>query len=809
MSAQTTQQFTGLSAAEVAERVARGEANDYQARVGRTYWQIFRDNILNLFNIVLGTLLIIVLLFQDYATVFFAGFSVVTNSFLGMIQEMNAKRRLDRLAALAASLVCVYRDGDVVALPKFEIVKDDILPIEPGDRLVVDGTVLHSDGLEMDESQLTGESDAILKEAGDQVQSGTYCVGGSGVMIATRVGAESTVNQISTIAKTYKRVLTPTQRKIVLIVQLSVIIMAVCTPMIFAAGYITDGEIFNLEIFRNAVVFVSSLVPQGLVLTATLALTLGALSISRFRTLVQRVNAVESMANVTTLCFDKTGTLTKNQLSVVEIRPLNGHTVAEVTAKLAHYTQNLAHQNRTAGAVADYIAAEAINGSGGQALLTKQREVPFTSTRQWGAVVFADETLILGAPERVLTDAEGAPAQEASAIAANGLRVLALARSTAPMPDGVLVAERDPVALIILSDQIREDSEAMLAEFREQSIALKVISGDNLETVREIAIKAGMTIRRAYTGDEIEAMTPLERVDAVKKGDLFARVEPDTKRKIVNTLTDEGEYVAMVGDGVNDVPALKAANLAIVMNDGAQISKDIADIVLLNNAMSTLPRALKDGRIITQSIYGTSKIFLVKNIYSTLLFLFAGFMAMPFPISPIQISWLTFGVINVPAGLMALRVLRPRHMRAFRRDVLDYVVTAGFIGAAAMAFVFGATYLASGQDLDQARSTVTIFMTLFSLIVLWNVLGIELLHPRTILAHLWVFVLGIVAAAGTIAVMYLAPLVLEDDVFEFVPPTPQAWGMIAIVFGISAVLLHFTMRKRELTERLWELLSPP
>jgi cation-transporting ATPase E len=789
----------GLTAPEVAERVKRGESNDFKARVGRSYFEIVRDNIFNIFNIVLFSLLVVVLLFRDYATVLFAGFSVVTNSFLGMIQEMSAKRKLDQLAALAAHEVRVWRDGQLVGVPIHQIVKDDLIPIEPGDRLVVDGRVLESDALEMDESQLTGESDAVLKEPGDQVFSGSFCIAGSGLMQATRVGRESSINRLSTTAKAYKRVLTPTQIRLALIVEVSVVIMVVVTPMLFIAGSLQAQPLINLETFRNAVVFVASIVPQGLMLSAILALTIGAVSISRFQTLVQRVNAVESMANVTTLCFDKTGTLTKNKLSVSKIMPLAQLPPEEIDKRLRLYTANLAHLNRTAAAVAQHL-------DGDTPLLpevVKLREVPFTSARKWGALIFPQETLIMGAPERVLRERDANAREQATQLAAQGMRVLALARARDPLSDGRLPDEREPLALIILSDEIRDDIQTTLDDFRKEGVALKVISGDNLETVREIAREAGMHIRKAFTGDELERMSESELETAVTEGDLFARIEPETKKKLIAALKRKGEYVAMVGDGVNDVPALKEAHMAIAMNDGAQISKDVADIVLLNNAMTTLPRAFHEGRVITQTIFGTSRIFLVKNVYSLLFFIFAGFMNMPFPINPIQISWVTFGVINLPAGLMAFRLLTPVYMKTFRRDVLDYVVTVGLIGSVAMAVVYAFTYLNNQRDLIEARSTMMLFLTLYGLLVMWNTHGIDIFAPRTIGQHPRVFLFGLALALITIIAPYLFP-----DILEFTAPTPWEWGFTLLIFLISLVAVRWAMQTRAFVSRLWRLTAP-
>jgi cation-transporting ATPase E len=259
----------------------------------------------------------------------------------------------------------------------------------------------------------------------------------------------------------------------------------------------------------------------------------------------------------------------------------------------------------------------------------------------------------------------------------------------------------------------------------------------------------------------------------------------------------------MVGDGVNDVPALKEAHLAIAMNDGAQISKDVSDIVLLNNAMTTLPRAFHEGRIITQTIFATSKIFLVKNLYSMLFFIFAGFMSMPFPINPIQISWVTFGVINLPAGLIAFRLLKPAYMRRFRRDVLDYVVTVGFIGAVAMALVYAVTYLNNDHDLIEARSTMMLFLTLYGMLVLWHVHGVEVFEPRTIIDHPRVFLFGLLLGILTILAPYLFP-----DLLEFTAPTPWEWGFVVLIFLVSLVVIRIGLRTRALVDRIWRLTAP-
>lgn len=799
--------YPGLSSAEVQARVSRGETNAYKPKVGRSYWDIVRDNILNLFNIVLFTLLVVVLLQGDYATVFFAGFSVVSNSLLGMFQEISAKRKLDQLAALQVKAVRAWRDGELIDLPVDQIVKDDIVVIEPGDRIVIDGTLLHTDSFEVDEAQLTGESDAIMKDVGDEVHSGSFGVAGTGVMQATRVGKESTINKLARLAKAYKTVLTPTQQRISTLVQVSVVVMAVFLPMIFLQGFLNGLP--PLEMFRNAVVFVTSLVPQGLVLTAILSLTLGALSISRFQTLVQRVNAVESMANVTVLAFDKTGTLTRNQLAVQEILLLNGDSPETIHTKLHHYVHNLAHMNRTAAAVAQFTDAN-LNGTHTLPRVTKVSEVPFTSARKWGAVVLPETTLVMGAPERVLGSDHADAIRQATEYATQGYRVLALAEQAEAPVNSALAAERTSLALILLSDQVRENIQETLDMFVEQGVALKVISGDNLETVEAIARQSGMPVGEAYTGDQLEAMSESELETAALEANVFARIEPDTKRKLIAALRARGQYVAMVGDGVNDVPALKEADLAVVMNDGAQIAKDVGDIVLLNNAMSTLPLAFREGRLITQTIFGTSKLFLVKNLYSVLFFVFAGFMAMPFPINPIQISWVTFGVINIPATLIAFRIMKPAYMHRFREDVLDYVINGGAIGAVGLALLYAIVFMTTRYNTVAARSAVTLYLVFYGVLVLWHTEGIELLRPRTISAHKLIFALGLVLGAATIIVPYVLPFVLPDlaATFVFSPPDLLHWLLIIGIFGLSVVALEMASRTKAFTRRVWLLAKP-
>ena len=797
--------ITGLSESDVQARIRRGQSNDFEARVGRSYLNIFRENVLNLFNIVLGAMLIFVIAMGDYATAFFAGFSVVSNTFFGMVQEFNAKRQLDQLAALAEQTVRCLRAGEWVEVPMRAVVLDEIIRIEPGDRLVVDGLLLRADSLEMDESQLTGESDAISKAPADEVFSGSFCIAGAGFMRATKVGADSQINRLAVIAKQYKLVKTPTQIKIDITVEVAVLLMALLVPLIFITGFSTGKEL--LEIVRNAVVFTTSLVPQGLVLVAILSLTIGAVKISRQQTLIQRVNAVESLANATVLCFDKTGTLTQNKLAVREIIPIEADPAADINLALHNFLKNLAHLNNTAQAIDRYIDQVAPDALSPE----KLKEIPFSSARKWAAVCLPNKTLLMGAPERLLPS-DSPHYQQAEVLAADGMRVLAFVEMAAEADVMASLSAFDlkPLALIVMSDQIRGDIQDTLAAFRAEGLTLKVISGDNLETVRAIAAAAGMDIgTRAYTGAELNAMGEGEFDSAVGESHVFARVEPDTKQRIVDSLRRSGEYVSMVGDGVNDVPALKSADLAIVMNDGTQISKDVADIVLLNNAMSTLPRAFREGKETTQTIFGTMKMFLVRNFFMVALFIFIAFMSLPFPITPVQISWAAFGTVNLPATFIAFGWLRPRFMAHFRRDVLDYIIIMGGIGAAVMTLLYLIVWFGGGGDLRLTRSAITIMVALYGMLITWHIQGIDLYKPDSFLQHWRILLLSSLLTALTIITMYLFPAL-----FEFNPPRWDGGDgslmivAIAALFLLTMALLSHGMRHRYLLYRFWALLAP-
>ncbi len=800
----------GLTPADAADRVRRGLTNKFQPRTSRTYAQIFADNLFNIFNITLAVLLITMLALGRPGDTVFAGGSVVANTLIGLIQEIRAKRALDRLAALSAGTARVRRDGQSLDIPIDQIVQDDLIEVAPGDRIVVDGPCVWEDSVEVDESLITGESDPVDKEAGDRLTSGSFVTAGRAIMRAEQIGADSFVSRLGRTAKGYKFIPTPIQQKINAIVGVSVVGMALFGPLLIVSGLASQAAL--ADTIANTTVLVTTFVPQGVVLATTLALTFGAVRIGLQRTLVQRINAVESMANVTVLCFDKTGTLTENRLAVTEIVPLTpslplslwergtggeGEGAPGVRALLARYVGSLATQNKTAAAIEAYVGP--LRASDGPA---KRAETPFSSTRKWGAVSFEDgTTMLLGAPEILIEDL---PAREqASRLAESGLRVLAFATSASALSGDRLPEARRPLALIVLRDTPRGDVQSTLEAFASRGIQLKVISGDNAETVSAIARAAGMQVTGAVTGPQLEAMSPAAFSEATQTANVFARITPETKRRIVSALATQGEYVAMVGDGVNDVPALKAARLGIAMYDGAQIAKDVADLVLLDNALSTLPQALAEGYRTTQKIYSTVKMFLSRNLYLILMFIMVGFMGLPFPGLVRPLSWAAISTTSIPAVFITFGLLRPRPIRHFRRQVLGYIILTGLIGAVALTLAYTATYLLSDRDVTLAQTVMTLMALIYGILVFWDVHGVVPFEPITFRQNPREAAIGIGVAIVTLAVPALLP-----GVFQIAPlPLPYWLGLTGLSAVSAFVLWRSTLEQTKLLAPLRVLLG--
>ncbi|AFY72182.1 P-type ATPase, translocating [Synechococcus sp. PCC 7502] len=791
----------GLTTSEVSDRVASGDVNVVVFRSTRTYGEIFKENIFTLFHISFGIILSLLAALGQSTDALFSGVTILSNIVVGVFQEVKAKLSLDKLALLSVQQVTVRRDGVSLIIPLGEVVRDDVIELKPGDRAPVDGEVLVSESLEMDESLLTGESDPVDKQVGDTVLSGSFCGAGSGLFRAVKIGNESYANQITQTSRVYKRSLTPLQKKINAVVEIFVFALLVAGFLHLIAS-LNSGRT-PVDTLRYAAVIVNSFVPAGLVLSISVALALGAVEISKQQTLIQRINAVDSMNSVRILCTDKTGTLTKNHLVVQEIIPLAQCDRPQLTELIALYVALVGTHNSSAKAMEAFIGLP-------KSLAKKQSEVPFSSARKWGAITLEDKstnqfnrcTIIVGSPEILLTD----PRSQALALefARQGIRVLAVVTcQSMPENNQALPETREDRGLVLLKDELRADVIDTIADLEAKGIEIKVISGDSVDTVAAIAQQAGIKV----TPDTMFAQSDLDKCDpskfgkAAMQGKVFGRITPDTKRRLIKAMVKQGSYVAMVGDGVNDVPAFKEAQLAIAMNDGAQISKDVADIILLNNSLATLPQAFEAGDQIKQKILASALLYLTKNIMVILTISFVGFVQLPFPIEPRQLTVLTFFLVSIPTILISVGILKVQKINNFLKDVLGYSFLAGFVGAVAMSLGYMLAYFGSlgllsidsavsPEDFKeigrgQAQAVSIMISIIYSLLVFWDTCQISVWRPRTIFKFTFPVKLGIlIFVCATVMIMEL------PDLFQISLPDRLGWSLILFLPFTANYLLR-------------------
>jgi len=794
----------GLTSREVAERVATGDVNVVVFRSTRTYQEIFKENIFTLFHISFGIILAMLAILGQSTDAFFSGITILSNIVVGVVQEVKAKWSLDKLALLSVQQVTVIRDGVALIVPLGEVVRDDLIELKPGDRPPVDGDVLVSNALEMDESLLTGESEPMPKQVGDTVLSGSFCIAGGGIFRAVKIGNESYAAQISQTSRTYKRSLTPLQRKINTVVEIFVFALLVAGFLHLIAS-LNSGRT-PVDTLRYAAVIINSFVPAGLVLSISVALALGAVEISKKKTLIQRINAVDSMNSVRILCTDKTGTLTRNQLLVQEIIPLENYNSAQLQELIALYVSLVATHNSSANAMAMFIGFP-------KSSARKHSEIPFSSARKWGSVTVEDngadaslQEIIIGSPEILLANPQSQ--LKAQEYARQGIRVLAVVTSRGiekidQQTDQQLPSTREDCGLVLLKDELRSDVIDTIAALTAKGIEIKVISGDSVDTVAAIASQAGIDVtpETMFTQSDLDSFDQGKFSQAAMHGRVFGRIIPETKRKLIRTMVKRGGYVAMVGDGVNDVPAFKEAQLAIAMNDGAQISKDVADIILLDNSLATLPQAFQAGDEIKQKILASALLYLTKNIMVILTISFVGFVQLPFPIEPRQLTVLTFFIVSVPTILISIGILKVKRINNFLKDVLGYSLLAGLIGSLAMTLGYMLAYfgglgllnidvIITPEDFremgqEQAQAVSILIGLIYTLLVFWDACHISVWRPKTILKFTFPVQLGLAMFSISTLVLLTMP-----KLFQIALPDRLGWTLILFLPFTANYLLR-------------------
>lgn len=667
----------GLTSDEVAQRVSEGKVNVLPDRSGRTTGQIVRANVFTRVNMMLFVLFVLVMSTGHFTQGLF-GTLIIANSVIGIVQELRAKRTLDRLAVIGEAQPTVIRDGARRTISRDNVVLDDLIVVGPGDQVVVDGEVVWADYLELDESMLTGEADPEPKLVGDEVLSGAFVVSGTGYYRARKVGADAYAAQITAQAARFTLVRSELRQGIDSILKF---ISFVLVPV----GLLTIWVQFNQEdaTWREMVLRMTGalvpMVPEGLVLLTSMAFALGVIRLGRRNALVQELPAIEGLARVSVVCADKTGTLTQNTMTLGEIIPVDGVDGARVREVLSQLVAADPTPNASMQAVAEDVPAA-------QQRWQVLGRSPFTSSKKWSGVSFVDHgNWVLGAAD-VLTGVE--VAARAEEIGATGRRVLLLAEASTVVDAPDAPGDLSPVALLVLDQMVRPDAEETLEYFRGQDVAVKVISGDNAASVGAVTRQLGVT-----AGDAIDARhLPEDEVafrSAVSGGSVFGRVTPFQKRRMVDALQADGHAVAMTGDGVNDVLALKDADLGVAMGSGSPATRSVAQIVLLDDKFATLPHVVAEGRRVIGNIERVAKLFLTKTVYAATLALLVGVMGLPSPFLPLHMTIVGWFTIGIPAFLLSLAPNRERARRGFVRRTLSAGIPFGLI----IAIVSFVTYL--------------------------------------------------------------------------------------------------------------------
>ncbi|WP_328426926.1 cation-translocating P-type ATPase [Streptomyces sp. NBC_00443] len=756
----------GLTAAEVAERVARREVNDVPVRSSRSMTDIVRANVFTRFNAIIGVLWVIMLFVAPIQDSLF-GFVILANTGIGIVQEWRAKKTLDSLAVIGEARPTVRRDGVAGEVSTSEIVLDDLIEIGPGDKAVVDGVCVEADGLEIDESLLTGEADPVVKQPGDQVLSGSFVVAGGGAFQATKVGREAYAAQLAEEASRFTLVQSELRSGISTILKYVTWMMIPAATGLIITQLVAKDNALDDSIART-VGGIVPMVPEGLVLLTSVAFAIGVIRLGRKQCLVQELPAIEGLARVDTVCLDKTGTLTEGGMDVTELRPLGGNDEEYVRKVLGALGESDPRPNASLQAIIDaYPDADDWRCT---------ESLPFSSARKYSGAAFSEgngeaSSWLLGAPDVLLGDDDPALA-ETDRLNEQGLRVLLLARVGRDLDDPEVAQGAKPAALVVLEQRLRPDAADTLHYFAEQNVRAKVISGDNAVSVGAVATKlglAGTTVDARRLPRDQDAMAT-----ALDEGTVFGRVTPQQKRDMVGALQSHGHTVAMTGDGVNDVLALKDADIGVAMGSGSEATRAVAQIVLLNNSFATLPSVVAEGRRVIGNITRVATLFLVKTVYSVLLALMVVCWQVEYPFLPRHLTLLSTLTIGVPAFFLALAPNKERAKPHFVRRVMRYSIPGGVVAAVAtfLTYLIARHYYTGEGALDAETSAAT--LTLF-LIAMWVLIIIA--RPYT-----W-WRVALVAAMGLgFLVVLVVPWLQEFFALRLVGMT-MPW----IAVGISAV----------------------
>ena len=767
----------GLSDAEVAARVAEGKTNDVPNRASRSVADIVRANVLTRINAILGVLFAIVLATGSLINGLF-GLLIVANSAIGIIQELRAKKTLDNLAIVSQAKPRVRRRAGTRELPPNDVVLDDVIEIGPGDQIVVDGELLEAAGCEIDESLLTGEADPIAKTSGDEVMSGSFVVAGTGAYRATKVGREAYAARLAEEASKFTLVKSELRSGIDQILRFITYLLVPAGLLIIYTQLFLTNVGWRESVLRMVGALVP-MVPEGLVLMTSIAFAVGVVRLGRRQCLVQELPAIEGLARVDVVCADKTGTLTENGMRLSETTPLGAASPEQVGEVLAALAADDTRPNASMIAIAEaYPQAPH---------WTSTAVAPFKSATKWSGASFgAHGNWVIGAPD-VLLDPVSPVAEQAERIGARGLRVLLLGSSDGSVDDVDAPGRVTPVALVVLEQRVRPDARETLDYFASQQVSVKVISGDNAVSVGAVAGSLGLhgeTMDARQLPSQAEALA-----DTMDEYTTFGRVRPDQKRAMVHALQSRDHTVAMTGDGVNDVLALKDADIGVAMGSGSPASRAVAQIVLLDNKFATLPYVVGEGRRVIGNIERVSNLFLTKTVYSVLLALLVGLGGLAshwgrsdpllYPFQPIHVTIAAWFTIGIPAFVLSLAPNNERARTGFVRRVMTSALPAGtVIGIATFASYLLAYPGTNATAVAQTRASTAALITLL--------IGAMWVLAVVARPYQWWRVALVAFSAVGYLVIFALPLAREKFMLD---PSDPAITMPAVLIGVVAAAL--------------------
>jgi cation-transporting ATPase E len=751
----------GLSEAEAARLLAERGPIEPPA-TSRSLASIVRANVFTVFNAILAVFGGLTLAFGDWRDALFLGI-LVANSSIGIGQELRAKRALDRLSAEVALHATVVRDGKPREVPAEDVVPGDLVRLEAGDGVVADGTVVETAGLTLDESILTGESRPATRAVGEEVRSGSYALEGAGAFVVTAVGPDSYAERIAGEARRFRHPRSPLERSLNRLLLVLVAFMIPLGTIFIYALWQRDDPLH--EAVTTAVAGIVTLVPEGLILLASLTFAAAALQLARRGALAQQLNAIESLASVDTLCLDKTGTLTLAGLRVVSVEPAAGTDPAEVRRELGRFAASSPSRNRT---------LEAIAAETGAAPEQADEYVPFSSARRWSALRLGETAYVLGAPERFPL---GPLAETVSREQAAGRRVVAFGTAEGALgtDDGPPTGLR-PLGLVVLAEELRADARETVAFLRSEGVELRVISGDAPATVAAIARDAGIEFGDRVADGSAGGELPLDAL-------VIGRVSPEGKKRLIERLRDEGRYVGMVGDGVNDVPALKAARLAIAQGSGSDMARSVADVVLVSGDFSAVPEMVAHGRKILRNVQRVAKLFVTKSVFAAFLVLVVGLTETDYPLLPRHLSLGAMVIVGIPGFFLALAPSDgPWRSDRFLREVARFAIPAGTAAGLGVLSAYNFALNVVQLPLIEARTTA---LTTLVVLGLYFVFVLEASTTRR------AFSVGLLCAmlfAG-----YVAVLVFEPTRTFFALAWPGFWGVVGIAGGAALAIAGLTL----------------